>query len=121
MTTEIRTPTGTTHPVLWMNYTAVLDTTTRVFESPSSPTPIVIYGQRPRSRAVQIVLLYDDEAESKTCVDLHAYGGISEIIEAGRDTHTMRYVTTGQITRELDPETASIWIVTIDAQEIYDA
>lgn len=117
--TEIRTPTGTTHPVLWMDLAESLHSTTSVYESTQSLVPIVVYGQRPRSRDVQLVLLYDDETESKACVDMHAYGGISEIIESGRDTHTMRYVTTGQITRTLDPETAAIWIVTIDAQEIY--
>lgn len=117
--TEIRTPTGTTHPVLWMDYAATLHTTTRVYESTQTLTPVVVYGQRPRSRDVRLALFYTNEIESKACVDMHAYGGISTITEPGRDTHTMRYVPTGQITRTLS-ENAKQWIVTIDAKEIYD-
>lgn len=115
--TTITTPLGDTQPVLWMQLATTRHATSRVATNAGAPVA-VIHGPRPRHREARLVLLYEDETEARAAEDLHAAGGICTITEPGRPTHGMTYIVTGAISRELDPETANIWILTIDVTEI---
>lgn len=115
--TTITTPLGNTSPVLWMQLATTRQATSRIVTN-GGQAAAIIHGPRPRHRQSQIVLLYIDETASRTAEDLHAAGGICTITEPGRPTHGMTYIVTGAISRELDPETAAVWIVTIEVTEI---
>lgn len=115
--TTISTPLGDTHPTLWTQLASTRHATSRLVTNAGEAVAI-IHGPRPRHREAQLVLLYADEAESRAAEDLHAAGGICTITEPGRPTHGMTYIVTGAITRELDPTTANVWLLTLDVTEI---
>ena len=109
---------GTTelHPILWMNYK-----TTRAANTTAHPLMggnVAITLAPPEPRRAAVALLFDDEDASKACEDMHATPGVITITEEGRDTHSMQYVVIGTIGRELDPESAAIWVVTAEVIEV---
>lgn len=117
MSVTVTTPTGTFTPVLWMEYASTTQQSHRVYESPGQPA-VVVYGTQQRARAVTLSLLFKSEDESRACELAHAVAGVCMISDPDRLTHAMRYVAAGQVTRTLDPETADVWIVQIDAMEV---
>lgn len=116
--TEIKTPLGYSYPTLWMELATERHSTSRVVTDASGLSMAVVHGPRARLRQAQLVLLYNDEDEARIAEDMHAYGGIMRIEDPERPTHNMDYVVTGSITRELDPETRKVWILTIDVTEV---
>jgi hypothetical protein len=114
--TEISDGTDTLHPILWMDYASARDARTRTHPLMGGGTAVTLAPAGPRK--VVLALLFADEDESKACEDMHARPGVITITEDGRDTHSMQYVVTGAVTRELDPETAEVWIVAAEVQEV---
>ncbi len=118
MSTTIERGEHTSTPLLWMEYTSRRATNTVVHEL--STGELSIHFVPHQRRRVKLVFLFDDEAASKACEDMHAdaISGTYTITETGRDTHTMRYAVVGDVSRELDPETAELWFVSVDAVEV---
>ncbi|GAA2843605.1 hypothetical protein FB468_0576 [Leucobacter komagatae] len=114
--TTITDGTTTLHPTLWMNYRSTRESNTQVHTLQSGKNALTL---RPAgSRRVTVALLFEDENESKRCEDMHARPGIITITEDGRDTASMQYAVIGSIERALDPETASVWFVTVEVLEV---
>lgn len=113
----VTTPTGTTHPLLWMELGTTRTASTVVHETLAGGT-VVVHGTPPRSRQTTLIFLYDLEAESKAAEDMLAAGGVCQIAAPDRPTHQMTFAVTGEISRNLDPDSASVWIVTAEVQEI---
>lgn len=117
MTISVKHETGLgTLPVLWMEYVAT-ETTSTVVHTMMNGETVAHYGPA-TPRRTRLALLYDDEGDSQRAVEQHRLSGWFQITDPDRPTHTMRYVVVGDVTRTLDPATASVWIVTIDAQEV---
>lgn len=117
MTILITTPGGTTSPLLWMRMGTTRTATTTVHVASDGDT-IIVHGTPPISRGSTLALLYTDESESDTAERLLAAGGVCSIVDPARPTHSMDFVVTGEITRDLDTETASVWIITAQVQEV---
>lgn len=114
--TEITNGTTTLHPILWMGYVSSRDARTKTHDLVSGDTAITLAPAGPRR--VTVVLLFTDEDESKACEDMHARPGILTITEDGRTTHSMQYVVIGKVARELDPDSAAVWFVSAEVQEV---
>ncbi len=106
----------TLHPILWMDYKSTRAANTKVHPLMGGGVALSLAPASPRT--VNIALLFEDEAESKTCEDMHAGTGVITITEEGRDTASMQYVVVGTIGRDLDPETADRWIVSAEVLEV---
>ncbi len=105
----------TLHPKLWINYKSDREANTKVHALMGGGVALSLAPASPRTAAV--ALLFDDEDESKQCEDMHAGTGVITITEPGRTTHSMQYVVTGRITREL-ADTAKQWIVSAEVIEV---
>ncbi len=114
--TNVTNGTLTVSPLLWMEYASNRDTGSVIHELIGGDVSVHVAPARPRR--VQIELLFNNEAISKLCEDMHTRPGTFTITEPGRNTHSMRYVVAGTVGRKLDPETAREWIVTIEALEV---
>lgn len=60
----------------------------------------------------------DAELSSKDAFDAHSEPNVFVLRDGNRSTIEMTYVVDGQVTRELDPSTRRVWIVSVDYQEI---
>lgn len=116
-TTTVTTPAGSFSPVLWMEYQSTTEQASAVHET-STGEVVVVHGPRRRSRASRLALLFDVEVAAKACEQAHLAGGLYSISDPTRPTLGMQYVVTGAVTCSLDPESAALWIVEIDAQEV---
>ena len=116
MTTTISDGITTLHPLAWMDYKSTRDARTKVHPLMGGTVAISLAPADPRT--VNVALLFDDEAASKTCEDMHARTGVITITETGRPTASMQYVVSGRIERELDTETAALWIVSAAVIEV---
>lgn len=114
--TTISDGTTTLTPVLWMDYESTRQAGTRTHTLVSGKQSITLAPAGPRR--VRVALLFDDEAASIACETMHAGTSVITITEDGRPTHSMQYVVMGDIRRELDKETAAVWIVSAEVQEI---
>lgn len=114
--TEITNGVTTVHPILWMEYASTRQANTRTHPLMSGGTAVTLAPHGPRT--VTLALLFDDEEESIVCEDMHARPSVFTITEAGRPTHSMQYVAVGRVSRELDQETAAVWIVSVEVQEV---
>lgn len=114
--TSITDGTVTLHPILWTQYRSTREARTRTHPLASGGTAVSLARSGPRR--VNVALLFDDELESEQCEAMHARPGVITITETDRPTHSMQYVVVGNIERELDPETADVWIVTAEVLEV---
>lgn len=106
----------TLHPILWMDYKSTRDANTKVHPLMGGGVSLSLAPASPRT--ITVALLFDDEDESKACEDMHAGTGVITITEDDRDTASMQYVVIGTIGRDLDPETADVWIVSAEVIEV---
>lgn len=106
----------TLHPELWMDYKSARTANTKVHPLMGGGVAISLAPASPRT--VTVALLFLTEAESKQCEDMHAATGVITITEDGRDTASMQYVVTGQVRRELDPDSRELWIVSAEVTEV---
>ncbi|QBE48747.1 hypothetical protein [Leucobacter triazinivorans] len=116
MTTTISDGVTTLHPKVWMQYVSDRDSNTREHTLLSGGIALTVAPATPRR--VAVALLFNSEAESEACEQMHARPGILSITEEGRPTHSMQYAVVGTVRRELDPENAAVWIVTAEVREV---
>lgn len=103
-------------PVLWMEYAATRTAGTIAHNLIGGGIGVT---HRPAAaRRVRLRLLYPLESDARTCANEHALGGMFHIEHTDRISMTMNYAPVGEITCILDPETADVWIVEIDVQEL---
>lgn len=114
--TTISDGTSTVQAIAWSEYRSTRRSNTREHELAGGGIALTIRKASPRR--VSIVLLLDDETLSAECEAMHASGRTLTITEPGRATHSMQYIVTGEIRRELDPETRDLWFVTADVTEV---
>lgn len=114
--TTLSDGTTTLNPILWLGFGSVRESNTRTHTIIGGGTVVSMAPASPRKST--IALLFDDEADSMTCETMHAEPAVFTITEADRPTHSMQYVVIGEITRELDPETRDMWIVSAEVQEV---
>lgn len=72
-------------------------------------------------RRAQLRYLFDEQAAANDCLTLHAGVTAFTLTEPGDEYVSMAYVVAGAITLELDPDTLTAWIVTVDVQEVIGA
>lgn len=116
MSTTVTDGITTLHPVLWTDYRSTRAANTKAHPLMGGGVALSLAPASPRG--INVALVFDDEAESKQCEDMHAGTGVITITETGRDTASMQYVVVGNIERELDKETAAVWIVSADVIEV---
>lgn len=114
--TTITRGTLTLTPILWMDYESHRAANTRVHELANGQPALTVRPHQPRR--VTVVYLFDDEGASKQCEDLHASPGVITVHEDDRATASMKYAVIGTVTRDLDAETADIWIVSAEVLEV---
>lgn len=106
----------TLHPELWMDYKSAREANTKVHALMGGNVAITLAPSSPRT--VNIALLFESEHDSKLCEDMHAGTGVITITETDRATASMQYVVVGKISRELDPDTSELWIVSAEVIEV---
>lgn len=72
----------------------------------------------PLPRAGTLELLYQSEAAAYACAELHKAETAFTLTETDRPAVSMTYVVAGGVTVALDPDTLTVFIVTIDYQEV---
>lgn len=106
----------TLHPKLWLGFKTARESRTTAHPLAGGNTAITLAPSGPRTSAIG--LLFTDEQESSDCETMLATPGVLTITEPDRPTHSMQFVVTGRIERELVAETARQWIVMADVQEV---
>lgn len=69
-------------------------------------------------RSGVLTLLFADQDAAFHCEAMHAEPGIFTVYESTAPWATMTYVVAGDITADLDPDTQSVWFVTVAFQEV---
>lgn len=106
----------TLNPRLWMDYKSTREANTRTHPLMGGGIAVSLAPASPRT--VSLALLFTNEDDSKRCEDMLATPGVITITEDGRDTHSMQFVVTGRIGRDLDTETAEDWVVSAEVVEV---
>ena len=69
-----------------------------------------------RSGTLQILCM--TEADADAMEKMHAKVGVFRITDSDLPTRNMYYVTNGEISRRLDPQTRLRWVVSVDFAEV---
>lgn len=107
----------TTTPTLVTGYevTSTVDTITHALIGGD-----VAYSMTPgRPRTGELELIYATKAAAFTAFELHRLPGIVTLTDTDLGPQTnMRYVVTGDLTIQLDPDTRRFWTVTVPFSEV---
>lgn len=70
-------------------------------------------------RTGTLKLVFASESDSYICERLHAYASTPLVMtDTDLSTAAMTYVVVGNVARELDTESRSAWVVSVDFQEV---
>lgn len=109
--------TAQTAPLLTSGYQSSRQSRTVVHEVLGRSYPDIT--QFPMSlRSGNLTLVYDNEADSVECERMHTGGYVMTYSDSDLQSASMNYVVNGALTRELDPQTRTVWLVTVAYQEV---
>ena len=114
--TQVTNGTQTVEPILWQRYRSRRESNTRKHQLMSGR--VAFTAARSAPREVTVVFVFSNELDAQTCELMHTDTGVLTVTEPGRDTVSMQYAVTGRVERELDTETAAVWIVSADVTEV---
>ena len=77
---------------------------------------VALYPAGPRTGT--LTLLYASEAEAVEAERMHAGATVLAFADTDVPTAAMRYVLDANLSRQLDPESRALWLVTVDFQEV---
>lgn len=77
---------------------------------------VALVPASPRRGTLRCV--FASEADASACERLHALAAVFTFADPDVPTSTMAYVLDGSLTRQLDPETLELWVISIDYQEV---
>lgn len=109
--------TARTTPILTDGYQSNRTSRTVVHEVLGRSYPDIT--QFPMSlRSGTLTLVYSNEADAVEAERMHVGGYVMTYADSDLPSAAMTYIVNGSLTRELDPETRSVWLVTVDYQEV---
>ncbi|SEF13806.1 hypothetical protein [Jiangella alba] len=115
--TTISDGTTTLTPLLVVGWNTTRETRTRVHVLIGRTDPDVTI--RPAAlRSGQLTLLVSDAPACDEMETLHASGVILTMADDDVDVADMAYVVSGPLTRELDPQTLTRWLLRFDFAEV---
>lgn len=111
--------TTTLTPTLVLGFQSRRESRNVLIEPIDSPEPYVSLAAA-RTRTGTLSYLFDDEADSLACEQMHSAPGVFTLFDDDVTSVNMSYVVLerGQITRTLDDETRDAWTVTVDYREV---
>ena len=69
-------------------------------------------------RRGRLTALFDNESDAVLCEQMHTGTAVLTFADSDIPSAAMTYVADGSITRSLDPQSRTLWIVGIDFQEV---
>lgn len=111
--------TTTLTPTLVLGFESRRESRNVLIEPIDSGEPYVSLAA-PRTRNGTLAYLFDNEADSVACEQLHNSASVITLMDADVSSVNMSYVVpaNGSITRTLDPQTRAVWTVTVDYREV---
>lgn len=106
----------TTTPVVVNGYETARQSRNLVYDLLAGGIYVVLVSPRPRNGVLRLV--YENETDAYEAVQLHTLETQFTLESDERTSVNMTYVVDGQISAELDPETLTVWIVTVGYQEV---
>ncbi|MET4053584.1 hypothetical protein ABID81_002962 [Frigoribacterium sp. PvP054] len=106
-----------TRPLLSAGYQSSRQSRTVVHEVLGRSYPDIT--QFPMSlRSGTLTLVYDNEADALESERMHVGGYVMTYADSDLQSATMTYIVNGALTRELEPQTRAVWLVTVAYQEV---
>lgn len=107
---------ATTSPVVVNGYETSRQSRNIVYDLLAGGIYVVLVSPRPRNGVMRLV--YENEADAFEAVALHGLETHFTLESDEVPSVNMTYVVDGEISAELDPETLTVWVVTVGYQEV---
>jgi hypothetical protein len=109
--------TARTTPLLTAGYQSSRQSRTVVHEVLGRSYPdVTVFPMSLRSGT--LTLVYDNEADAAEAERMHAAGQVMTYADSDLPSASMTYIVSGTLTRELDPQTRTVWLVAVAYQEV---